>query len=268
MSEKTSGWGGSPHSKRSLFFVERGVGQPPLLLVHGVMIDGEMFATVSDILAKRRRIIVPDLRGAGRSRTLPPPDTVERQAQDLAALVDKLSIDQADVLGYSQGGAVALQFAVDFPDRCGRLVLACSYAYNMATTREWLEGHVAPLLVRLLGMKHFANLVIGLGTKQVAPERAAWVKSLIARQDENRAIGAWREAMAFDGRLRLGAIRCPTLIVAGSADEAVPMHHARELNAGIAGSRLVIIDGADHALVWARPEALVGAVNEFLCAPS
>ena len=60
-------------------------------------------------------------------------------------------------------------------------------------------------------------------------------------------IAAWRAAMAFDSRPRLGEIRCPTLVLAGAADTAVPMHHARQLHEGIAHSRLVAIDGADHA---------------------
>jgi pimeloyl-ACP methyl ester carboxylesterase len=250
-------------SNESLFFFEKGAG-PPLVLVHGLMIDGEMFATVLDRLAERRRVIVPDLRGSGRSRRLPPPDTVVRQSADLATLLDRLGIASADVLGYSQGGAVAQQFAADYPHRCSRLVLACAYAYNMATRREWLEGHFAPLLLRLLGISRFSDLVVGQGLKQVSSDRAAWVKSLIARQDKRRMIGAWKAAMAFDGRSRLDAIRCPTLIVAGSADGAVPMHHARLLHAGISSSRLLVIEGADHALVWSRPEALVDAVEEFL----
>jgi 3-oxoadipate enol-lactonase len=137
----------------------------------------------------------------------------------------------------------------------------------MATVRERLEGHAAPLLLRALGMARFARLVLSRGLGQVDPARARWVAELIGGQDRDRMIAAWRAAMAFDSRPRLGEIRCPTLIVAGSRDEAVPMHHARMLHDGIAGSRLVVIDGADHALIWARPDALTAAVDEFL-APS
>lgn len=139
-----------------LYFTERGSG-PPLLLVHGLMITGEMFDPVVEQFATRHRVIVPDLRGHGRSRGLAPPYSARQLAADLARLLDDLAIGSTAVLGYSQG-----------------------------------------------------------------------------------------------------------LVVAGSQDQAVPLHHATMLRQGIAGSRLVIIDGADHALIWDRPQELVRITEEFL----
>ncbi len=168
------------------------------------------------------------------------------------------------MLGYSQGGAIAQQLVLDCPARCSRLVLACTYAFNMASLREKLEGHVAPLLIRGLGMKRFAELVISQGAKALGEERGAWLAGLIADQDRELMLSAWRETMAFDSRRRLGEIRCPTLVIAGSKDDAVPMHHAKMLQEGIAGARLVVIEGGDHALIWTHGEAFVAAVDSFL----
>jgi pimeloyl-ACP methyl ester carboxylesterase len=246
-----------------LSFTERGAG-PPLLLVHGLMITGEMFEPVLAHFAARHRVIVPDLRGHGRSRALPPPYTFERLARDLADLLDHIGVDTADVLGYSNGGAVVQQFVLDHPGRCHRLVLACTYAFNRATVREQIEGHVAPVLVRALGMPRFARLVMALGAKQVGAERAAWIAGLIGSQDPTLMIAAWRAAMAFDSRARLGEIACPTLVLAAGADKGVPMHHARQLHEGIAHSRLVVIDGADHAMIWADPDRFASEVDAFL----
>jgi 3-oxoadipate enol-lactonase len=254
---------GSSAARNPLAWIERGAG-PPLLLIHGVMISGGMFEPVLDAFGARHRVIVPDLRGHGASRALPPPYTVVQLAADLAALLDDLGLGAVDVLGYSQGGAVAQQLAADHPARCRRLVLACTYAHNMATLRERIEGHAAPLLLRLLGMERFARLVIAMGLRRVEPARAAWVTRLIGDQDRARMIEAWRAAMAFDGRSRLPEIRCPTLVIAGERDDAVPMHHARELHAGIAGSRLAVVQGADHALVWTHPAELVRLTDAFL----
>ena len=246
-----------------LYFTERGSG-PPLLLVHGLMITGEMFDPVIDELATRHRVIVPDLRGHGRSRGLPPPYSARQLAADLARLLDDLAIGSTAVLGYSQGGAIAQQLALDEPARCDRLVLACTYAFNMATAREKVEGHVVPLLLQVLGMRRFAKLILSHGLKQVDARRADWVIGLIADQDRKAMVGAWKDAMAFDSRRRLAGIRCPTLVVAASNDQAVPLHHARMLHEGIAGSRLVIVDRADHALIWERPDELVRVTEEFL----
>lgn len=245
-----------------LYFTEHGSG-PPLLLVHGVMISGAMFEPVIAQFARRHRVIVPDLRGHGQSRGLPPPYTAAQLAFDLARLVDHLGIDSVMVLGYSQGGAIAQQFVLDYPARCHRLVLACTYAFNMATVRERLEGHLAPLLLNLLGMKGFARLIIAQGLQQVRKERADWVLGLIADQDRKTMAAAWKAAMAFDSRGRLGQIKCPTLVVAGANDEAVPLHHARLLHNEITGSQLIVIDGADHALIWTHPDEFVRVTDEF-----
>jgi pimeloyl-ACP methyl ester carboxylesterase len=73
-----------------------------------------------------------------------------------------------------------------------------------------------------------------------------------------------RLCVGCPGRRRLAEIKCPTLVVAASRDEAVPLHHAKMLHDGITGSKLVIIDGADHALMWARADELVRVIDEFL----
>lgn len=252
-----------PLAPHRIYFTERGSG-PPLLLVHGLTVTGEMFAPVMDQLAHRYRVIAPDLRGHGRSRNLGPPYTVAQLAEDLAQLLDQLGIDGTAVLGYSHGGAVAQQLALDHPERCRRLVLACTYAYNMASAREKLEGHLVPLLIRALGMRRFARLILALGLKRVRDERRNWIVGLIADQDTGLMVQAWREAMAFDSRRRLGKIACPTLIIAARDDTAVPLHHALMLRDGIRGSRLVTIEDADHALIWTRPDELALVTEEFL----
>ncbi len=246
-----------------LYFTEYGSGLP-LLLVHGVMITGAMFEPVIAPLAAHHRLIVPDLRGHGHSRNLPGPYSAPQLASDLARLLDHLGIESTAVLGYSQGGAIAQQFTLDYPQRCKRLVLACTYAFNMATFREKLEGQVAPLLIRGLGIRRFAEIVISQGLKRVPKERAEWVTNLIAGQDARLMEVAWREVLAFDSRKRLGEIKCPTLIIAGAKDEAVPMHHAEMVHTGIPGSPLAVIDEGDHGLIWAQPEALVREVDKFL----
>jgi pimeloyl-ACP methyl ester carboxylesterase len=253
----------APASAQLLYFTERGSG-PPLLLVHGLMVTGQMFEPVIGHLATRHRVIVPDLRGHGRSRGLPPPYTAAQLAADLSRLLDHLDIDSSAVLGYSQGGAIAQQLALDHPKRCHRLVLACTYAFNMATPREWLEGHFLPLLLRVLGTKGLAKLVVSQATKQLGKQRADWLAGLMADQDRRLMGAAWRETMAFDSRPHLAEIACPTLVVAASKDRGVPIHHARMLHEGIPGSQLVIIDGADHALIWTHPDQFLRVTDEFL----
>jgi pimeloyl-ACP methyl ester carboxylesterase len=178
-----------------------------------------------------------------------------------------LEIESADVLGYSQGGPVAEQLAVDYPKLVRRLILSNTYAYNPVTISEKIEGSLMPLLIRIFGMRRFANIVGSIGLKQVPKEQVESyrrVMNLIAEQDTNIMIAEWKDAMAFDGRGQLKEIKCPTLIIAGTKDTAVPMHHAKMLHEGIVGSKLVVIEGADHALIWADPSKLLDAVTIFL----
>jgi pimeloyl-ACP methyl ester carboxylesterase len=126
-----------------------------------------------------------------------------------------------------------------------------------------MEGYLAPLLISVLGMRRFAELVIAQGLKRVSKERANWVLDLIANQDGGLMVSTWRAAMAFDSRRRLAEITCPTLVLAASDDAAVPFHHAKMLHDGIKGSQLVVIDKADHALIWERPDEFVRVVEEF-----
>ena len=110
----------------------------------------------------------------------------------------------------------------------------------------------------------FAKLVVSQGLGQLDPETGAWLAGVIADQDPDRMVAAWRETMAFDSRPRLAEIRCPTLIVAATMDEAVPMHHAQMLHDGILGSQRVVLEGADHALVWTHAARLLEVTEAFL----
>ncbi len=246
-----------------LHFTERGSG-PPLLLIHGLMVTGEMFEPVLEHFAARHRVIVPDLRGHGRSRRLPPPYTPARLAADLSQLLDHLGIDAAAVLGYSQGGAIAQQLVLDVPHRCNRLVLACTFAFNMATRRERLEGHLLPPALRILGMRRMARLIVAPAAPRLGKDRADWLAAIMARQDRTLMISAWQETMAFDSRPRLAEIACPTLVIAASDDRAVPIHHAKMLHDGIADSQLVVIDDADHALIWTHTDEFERVTDAFL----
>ena len=232
------------------------------------MVTGEMFGPVVERFATEHRVIVPDLRGHGRSRRLPPPYTARQLASDLSRLLNHLGIESAAVLGYSQGGAIAQQLALDHPTQCNRLVLGCTYAFNMATPREQVEGHLLPFLVRVLGTQRFARFAVSQGAEELGKERGDWLVGLMGHQDRKLMVSAWKETMAFDSRPRLAEIACPTLVVAGSDDQAVPMHHAQMLHDGIRGSKLVVIAGARHTLIWTHPDELIRVTEEFLGAPA
>ncbi len=249
-----------------LFVREFGAG-PPLLLLHGLMATGDMFRPVVATLATQHRLIVPDLRGHGRSAQLLGPYTPRQLAADLGHLLDDQGLGTVDVLGYSHGGAVAQQFALDHPHRLSRLVLACTYAHNMLTPRERVEGFLTPWLIRRLGPRFLATSMPRSGAgggPPLPPDVAGWFVDMLGSNRRATMAAAAREMTVFDSRPRLKEIAAPTLVIAGSVDAAVPIAHARMLAAGIPHAELRVIEGGGHFLILTHPDALVSLIEPWL----
>jgi pimeloyl-ACP methyl ester carboxylesterase len=98
-----------------------------------------MFGPILPALAGRHQVIAPDLQGHGRTADIDRPIDIRFMADDIAALIDHLGLDRPDVVGYSLGGGVALQTAVTYPAKVGRLVAACSTAVS-ATAAGWAKA--------------------------------------------------------------------------------------------------------------------------------
>jgi pimeloyl-ACP methyl ester carboxylesterase len=111
----------------SMYYADNGDGDPVVLL-HGGLGSGDMFAPILPDLIKTRRVITVDLQAHGRTADIDRPLRWETLADDLAAFIDEIGLVRPDVFGYSLGGEVALRFAIDHPDAFRRLVLlSCSY---------------------------------------------------------------------------------------------------------------------------------------------
>ncbi|MHB8478653.1 MAG: alpha/beta fold hydrolase [Steroidobacteraceae bacterium] len=145
--------------KSSLHYLVRGHGEP-LLLIHGLGGSGADWAFQVAALEQRFRVIVPDLPGSGHS---PPPRggyTIPGFAATLWSLLDHLGVERTNIIGFSLGGAVALEMAARRPSRVPRLGLINSLAtYRPDHWRKWLETHVTAAVVRLLGMRRAAWLL-------------------------------------------------------------------------------------------------------------
>lgn len=245
-----------------LYLRQAGSGTP-FLLIHGLLVNGNMFAPVFDTFAKSYLVLTPDLRGHGQSKHLAPPYAVEQHAHDLATLLESLSISSAIVLGYSQGGAVAQQLAIDFPNLVSRLILVCTFAYNQITWQEKLEAKITPWLIRLLSTTQFARLTTRM-MGHLTPDQAKLLETMIVSNEKLRMFEATKAMRSFDSRARLGDIRCPTLIVAGANDSAVPLHHAKLLAQGISGANLHVVPNAGHEMIFTHAQELVDIVQVFL----
>ena len=208
--------GGGQHAAVNgidLYYETHGSGRP-LVLLHGGLGSGEMFGQVLPLLAAERQVILPDLQGHGRTADVDRPIDVRLMAGDVAALIDHLGLDRPDVMGYSLGGGVALQTAIQFPEKVGRLVAVSENIRRDAIYPEMLaqQGQVNAAAAEFLKETPMYELY-----QRVAPRP----------EDFPRLLDKIGESMAhdFDYTEEVRSLRVPTLLVAADADMAPPSHY-------------------------------------------
>lgn len=228
-----------------LHFRVRGAG-PPVLLIHGLGSSGADWALQVSALQSHFRVIIPDLPGCGQSEQRRGGYAIASLADILWNLVDDLDEPQVNIVGYSLGGAVALEMALQRPDAVPRLALINTLAtYHVDDLRKWCEARVTTALVRVLGMRNMARLMAG----RTFPE--PWQRQMRARAVA--VIGAVPAAsyLAMASALerwsateRLDQLQSRTLLIAAEHD-FTPLAEKRAIAARI-GANLVVVRGSRH----------------------
>lgn len=244
-----------------IHWTEFGAG-PPLLLVHGLGSSGADWAFQIPPLAASHRVIVPDLRGSGRSVDARGPFSIPQFADDLWALLDALGAEQPRLVGFSLGGAVALEMALARPGAVARLATINSLpSYRIDHWRKWMEVHLQATMVRTLGLPRVARMVAArlFPHPHQAPMRERVVAVLGANPpraylDTVRALAGW---CAGD---RLHMLRTPMLMIAAEHDYT-PLDEkhrwARHL-----GAKIAVVRGSRHG----TPFDAMAATNACLVA--
>lgn len=247
-----------------IHFEVHGAG-PPVMLVHGYPLSGALWDDVVPHLASEYRVIVPDLRGHGRSE---PTErvTMEEMADDLLAVLDAADEERPVVLvGMSMGGYVALAFCRRHPERVRGLALVDSRASadgpeaaekRRATAAQVLEAGTAEDVAEEMAGKLFADGADpGL--------RARWRESMAATSPTGVAAALRAMADRPDSTAFLRRSDLPLLVTVGSEDGITPPDEARKLAANV-GATLEVIDGAGHAAPAERPREVAEALRRFL----
>jgi 3-oxoadipate enol-lactonase len=239
-----------------------GVG-PALLLLHAFPFDSSMWNGTVEALSDRYRVITLDQRGFGASG-IDGPASLETIADDAATVLDEAGVPMAVVGGLSMGGYVALAFARRHAARLTALILADTRAgADSAETRKARDAGIAELRekgVEVYVAPHPARLLAA-----ATPEALERALAIARRQSADgiaNALAAMRDRPDRSGELT--AIRCPALVVVGSADAITPPAEARAMAAQIRGARFVEIPGAGHLSSFDAAEAFNAALGEFL----
>jgi pimeloyl-ACP methyl ester carboxylesterase len=241
---------------------------PALLLLHAFPLGLAMWEPQAVALASSHQVVRFDLRGFGGS---PPGDgllTMERIADDAAAVLDRLGIPSATVCGVSMGGYAALALVRRHPERLRALVLADTRAGADSPEAKAARAAQAEK-VRREGSRAMADdalgKLLGATSHRERPELVARVRQIIEANPPRGITDALAGLAArADSTPTLREIRVPTLVVVGEEDEITPLAEAEALQRGIAGSRLAVIPRAGHLSSLENPDEFNRQVRAWL----
>jgi len=248
----------------SLHYRVRGQG-PYLLLIHGLGSSGADWEFQARALEGRFRIIIPDLPGSGDSIPVGKDlCTIAGFAQMLWALLDHLKASSVNIIGFSLGGAVALEMALAQPRRVRRLALINSLcSYRIDGLRKWLEARIPPVLVRLIGMRRMAWLIATRlfpnAWQRPLRERAAAVISAAPASSYLAmalALERWTTRDGFAG------LKSKTLVIAAEHD-FTPLPEKKAMAAAL-GAQFVVVRGSRHGTPFDSTEATNACLSAFL----
>ena len=254
-----------------IYYEEAGSG-PPLMLVPGLGGVGAIWKPQVDDWKDRFRCISHDHRGCGQSTRTAGAYSVERMADDVVRLMDKLGIERAHYIGHSTGGAIGQILALDHPDRLISLVLSATWAGPDPFFRRCFEIRRETLTKlgwasywRVSNAFLYAPWYVATHDAELAKQEAAQVAN---PPDLDIAVARIDAIVRFDRRGRLGRIRTPTLVIVAKDDMVTPLHLSEEIARAIPGAKLVALERGGHFVDIADPEPYNRAVREFLLAHS
>jgi pimeloyl-ACP methyl ester carboxylesterase len=244
---------------------------PPLVLIPGINLDHAVWSTCIARLQGEFRVIALDLRGHGDSDKPAGGYSYATLAADVAALIGRLQVEDAVVVGWSFGGAVALRYAVEARTPPSGLVLVAAAVPRVVVADDWPRGisveDAAAAIDRELSVEWPSARRAVLERMFVeAPDRQTldWLWSLSIQTPPWVGVACRRTLYTEDLRAALPSLAVRTLIVHGMEDRIVPVASAEFAHAAIPDSRLVPLEDCGHAPPLEQPRVFNALLQEFL----
>lgn len=236
MSQPTE-WHSTEINGHRIFYATRGSG-PTLVFLHGGGDSGEhSFVHQLDVFSEGHHIVAPDQVGQGRTPEVAGPLSYTGMMNDTASLLEKLKLKHVDIVGFSDGGILALMLAIRHPELVRRLVISGVNISPEGLVTENLEG-----------------LLAGDTT---AP------KTIDEKLAHLWATSPTKEELSL---AQLGTIRQPVLLVSGDHD-VITLEHTLQIFRALPNSELCVLPGTDHGTFSSRPEWLNPIITAFLSRP-
>ena len=246
---------------QSLFYVDKGAGRP-VVFIHGWTLSSAIWSAQADWLARNGlRAVAYDRRGHGQSSKPESGYDYDALAADLATLLERLDLRDVVLVGHSMGGGEVVRYlARHGTGRVSRVLLVAPttpYALKTDDNPQGIDRSFYDNAIAALQADRGAYLTAGLPAflgRDPDPMLVDWAMSIARQASLQAQIGCLRAFSETDFRPDLKAVTVPTLILYGTADSPIAPINARRTQAGIAGSRLEIYEGAPHALFVTEPD--------------
>jgi pimeloyl-ACP methyl ester carboxylesterase len=252
---------------------------PPVVFLHGLLVDGEVWRKVTPLLQGEARSIVPDLplgshRLAMNADANLSPASVARLVGDLLAALD---LEDVTLVGNDTGGAIGQLVALDHGERVGRLVLTNCDCFDVFPPKEFVPmvkaARVPGALYAAMQPMRAAKarrmpMAYGALAHEIPDEvTGAWIQPFLDHPDIRRDAVAFMRAIdkatMIDAAERLPSLKIPALVAWGQDDRFFPRELGERL-AAVLGARLVPIAGARTFVSEDAPDALAGFIREFV----
>lgn len=240
-----------------LYYEEFGQG-PAIVFVHGFPLDHRIWLPLVEPLEEHSRLILPDLRGFGRSSKGEARLSIDLMAEDVARLMDRLQLDTAVLVGHSMGGYVCLSFAHQFPQRLAGLGLISTQARADSAERRQGRYQTAKMLEER-GIETVSESMPRQLTSN--EELASQLETLITGldvetlKDAQVAMAERAEASAW-----LPTIQVPSLVILGEEDQLTPLENQREMAGLLSDAELVSLPACGHLPMMEAPDEVAKAL--------
>ena len=232
-----------------------------LVVLHGAYMSIPTMGEIIPMLADTHKVYALEMQGHGRTNDIDRPITYPNLADDVAAFMDEVGLEQADVFGYSMGAAAGLQLAIRHPEKVDQLV-AASVAYDESGWQPAFRDFIPQMNPDM-----FAGSPMEAEWKKLAPNPDGF------RALAEKLIALEKEPMAWEADVK--TLKTPVLIIAGDADVSTLEHNValfRLLGGGVMGdmgeplpaSRLAILPATSHTAVINQPDLLHAFIEPFL----
>lgn len=243
-----------------LFYEEKGQGIP-VVFIHGFPFDHTIWEPLAPLLCDRARIILPDLRGFGKSPVTDAVYTMRLLAEDIVRLLDRLEIEKAVVVGHSMGGYVSLSFAQAYPNRLLGLGLIATQAAADNPERRQSRYKTAESV-----MHKGARVVAGDMVKTLTRNKALVqpITQLILQAQPAGIVGALKGmAERHDLTGELANIQVPAVVIYGASDQLLPKERAEMMAQMLPKGWLVEVPDTGHMLMMEEPAAVAEPLRQL-----